>query len=336
MHRIGLLRKFLWALLVPILLVMVGTAGFRFLEGLPPFEALYLAVITLTTIGFGDLVPHSMGGRIFTMILALGGIFTLFYAATAVIRAIVSGEVQGLLGKEYMDRSLAELHDHMIICGYGRMGRLVCQEFAKLGLPFVVIDRQADLLADFRLPRGLALPGDATLDEVLKRAQLQRARALVTVVASDADNLYITMTARLLNERLVIVARAEDERAVEKMERAGANRVISPYVIGGHRVAQAVLRPNVMDFIELATRTEHLDLQMEETAVKAGSALAGANLRDGKLRQDLGVIIVAVKKKQGKMVFNPPPEFVMEAGDILIALGHRQQLDQLEKLAGGA
>lgn len=330
-----LVRTFFLPILVPVVLVGIGTVGYWWLERMPFFDALYLTVVTLTTVGFGDLVPVTPGGKVFTIFLALGGIFTLFYAASAVIRTIVSGEMRTALGREYMERSLADLHDHLIICGYGRMGRLVCQEFARMGLPFVVIERQADLLAGFDVPQGLPLVGDATMDEVLKRARLPRARALVTVVASDADNLYITMSARLLNDKVFIVARAEDEKAEQKMLRAGASRVISPYVIGGYRVAQAVVRPNVMDFIELATRTEHMELQMEETQIGPQSSLAGGTLRDGRLRQELGVIIVAVKKKAGQMVFNPQPDFIMEAGDILIALGHRQQLDQLEDLAAG-
>jgi voltage-gated potassium channel len=180
------------------------------------------------------------------------------------------------------------------------------------------------------------LIGDATHDEILLKAGVKRARALVTVAASDADNLYITMSARLLNDALFIVARAEDEFAETKLLRAGANRVVSPYVIGGVRVAQAVLRPTVVDFIELATRTQHLELQIEETQISPRSLLVGTTLRDSQLRQALGIILVAIKKKTGEMIFNPAPEAVLESGDILISLGHRQQLDQLETLASGS
>jgi voltage-gated potassium channel len=233
-----------------------------------------------------------------------------------------------------MENRLAALKDHMIVCGFGRVGRFVCREFSKQGLGFVVIDRDAAHLKGFAMPHGIALEGDATSDEVLKHAGVTHARALVTVAASDADNLYIVMTARLLNERLFIVARAESEPAEQKLLRAGANRVVSPYAIGGFRVAQAVLRPAVVDFIELATRTEHLDLQIEETVIDAKSPLCGQTLQTSQLRQSLGVIIVAIKKADGSMVYNPPGYAVFDAGDTLIALGHRQQLDQLEALAG--
>jgi voltage-gated potassium channel len=227
------------------------------------------------------------------------------------------------------------MKQHMIICGYGRMGRFVCREFAKQGLPFVVIDRNPEALAGFDLAHGVPLHGDATSDEILRQAGVDRARALVTVVASDADNLYITISARLLSDKIFIVARTEGELAEEKLLRAGANRVVSPYAIGGFKVAQAVLRPAVVDFIELATRTEHLELQIEETQILPGSRLVGATLTAGRLRQDLGLIIVAIKKAQGQMIYTPSGDAVMEAGDTLIALGRRPQLDQLEALAAG-
>jgi voltage-gated potassium channel len=211
----------------------------------------------------------------------------------------------------------------------------VCEQFSAAGLPFVLVEQQAALLESFRMPHGIPLHGDATSEDVLRRAGVDRARALVTAAASDADNLYITMTARLLNDRLLIVARAEEEAAERKLKRAGASRVVSPYAIGGQRVAQAVLRPNVMDFLELATKTEHLELQIEETEISPGSGLGGQSLKDSALRQDLGIILVAIKKPGGRMIFNPEPATILEARDLLISLGHRQQLDRLEQLARG-
>jgi voltage-gated potassium channel len=327
------LRRFLLTLAVPVLLVVAGTAGYVVLEGWSLFDSLYMTVITITTVGFLEVHPLSTVGRGFTSLLALGGVFTLFYAATSVIRAVVSGEVGGSLGRQRMERRLEELTGHAIICGYGRMGRLVCSEFSSLGMPFVLIDQQAGVLADFRVPHGIALHGDATDDHVLRKAGVERAKVLVTVAASDAANLYITMSARLLNDKLFIVARSEESEAEPKLARAGANRVVSPYVIGGQRMALAVLRPNVMDFIELATRSDYMELQIEESQIETGSALAGRSLKDSRLRQELGIIIVAIKKPDGKMVFNPAPEVPMEAGDLLITLGHRDQLDRLEVLA---
>jgi len=234
-----------------------------------------------------------------------------------------------------MESRLEKLSGHLVVCGFGRMGRLVAEEFSSAGLPFVVVDREAKALEGFAVPNGIPLVGDATADDVLRRAGVDRARALVTAAASDADNLFITMSARLLNERLFIVARAEGEGAETKLRRAGASRVVSPYNIGGHRVAQAVLRPNAMDFIELATRAGHLELQIEEVGIRPGSGLVGRSLKASAIRSEMGIIIVAIKKPEGKMAFNPAPEAVLEAGDLLITLGHRQQIDRLERMAGG-
>jgi voltage-gated potassium channel len=329
-------HRFFLALLVPVLLLLVGTLGYIWIEdGWTPLDALYMTVITLTTVGFNEVHTLSDRGRVFTIFLALGGIFTLFYTATEIIRLAVSGELHGVLGKKRMERSLEKLRHHLIVCGFGRMGRLVCQEFSKQELPFVVIDRDANLLKDFQIPHGIPLVGDADSDEVLRHAGIDRARALVTVVASDPQNLYITMSARLLNEKVFIVARAEDAANEPKLLRAGANRVVSPYQIGGVRVALAALRPTVTDFIELATRTEHFALQIEETQITDKSRLAGATLQGSRLRQDFGVIIVAIKKGSGKMLFNPAPETVLEKGDIVVAIGDREHLRELERLASG-
>lgn len=327
-------RRFFLSLAMPIVLISAGTIGYRLIEGWSAFDSLYMTVTTLTTVGFQEVHPLSPAGRLFTMWLALGGVFTLFYAATSVIAFVVGGQVQELLGTRRMERTLAELDSHLIVCGYGRMGRLVCQEFSEQGLSFVVVDRNAESFERFELPHGVAVHGDAASDEILERVGIRRARALVSVVASDADNLYITMSARLLNERLFIVSRAEDERSEQKLLRAGASRVVSPYMIGGARVAQAVLRPSVVDFLELATRTEHLELNIEEAKLVAGSKLVGATLEACTLREQ-GVIVVAVKKPSGKMVFNPPAAAPLEAGDILIMLGGRAALDQVAALAAG-
>jgi voltage-gated potassium channel len=319
--------------LVSLALIVAGTLGYRLIEGWSYFDALYMTVITLTTVGYVEVHEMSQAGRSFTMLLCLGGVFTIFYAITATIRSIVSGEVHGILERRRMETRLHDLTNHLIICGFGRMGRLICQEFSAQGLPFVAIERRAELLNDVRLPHGILVHGDATSDEVLQEAGVERARALISVVASDADNLYITMSSRLLNEKLFIVARAEEHGSEQKLLRAGANRVVSPTILGGSRVAQAILRPTVVDFIELATRTEHVELQIEEIKLDARSKLVGMSLKESQLRQDFGVIIVAIKKASGQMAFNPPSSAIMEPGDILIAISNRLALDRLARVA---
>lgn len=322
------------ALLVVFVLVIGGTLGYITVEEWSFFDSLYMAVITLTSVGYGEVHPLTTQGRVFTMGLLLTGVFSLFFAATAAIRSIVDGELTGQLVRDRMEKKLQSLTDHIIICGYGRMGRLVAHEFTQQAIPFVVIERDDHLFADFKADHGVALAGDATHDETLRRAGIDRAKTLVTLAASDADNLFITMSARLMSDRVFIVARAEDEGAEKKLMKAGASRVISPYMIGGQRVAQAVLRPSVVDFIELATRSDYMALQIDETAVNQGSILCGQPLRDTGLRHDLGLIVVAIKRPDGRMIFNPAPEAEIIEGDILITLGPKKQQDQLRTLAG--
>ncbi len=327
-------NRLLLPLLVLVALLVAGTLGYQIVEGWGSLDALYMTVITITTVGFHEVRPLGPSGRLFTMFLALGGVFTAFYAAAEFIRAIVTGEIRSVLGRQRMESRLEKLKGHLVICGFGRMGRLVAEEFSAAGLEFVVVDRDPHALEGFALPHGIPTVGDATADEVLRRVRIAHARALVASAASDADNLFITLSARLLNERLLIVARADAEGAELKLRRAGANRVVSPYNIGGHRVAQAVLRPNAMDFIELATRSEHLELQIEEIEIGSDSPLVGHSLKTSPIRSELGIIIVAIKKPAAGMLFNPAPSALLEKGDVLITLGHRQQLDRLEQMAG--
>lgn len=327
-------RRYLILILIPTVLMIGGTAGYVFLdERFSLLDALYMTVITLTTVGYEEVYPLTPSGRILTIVLLLVGVLSFMYTVTELIRMVIGGEVRQLLGKRRMEHNLTKMKDHLIICGYGRMGRQACREFSQQGLPFVVIDRRAELLHDFNLAHGIALEGDATSDSMLRHAGVERARALVTVAASDADNLFITLSARLLNDKLFIVARAEGEQAEQKLRRAGASRVVTPYAIGGNKVAMAVLRPAVVDFIEFATGAEHVDLQIEQALIQPRSALAGITLHASGLRQDLGVIVVAIKDAKGKLAANPPGDAVMMPGDTLIALGARQNLNRVKILA---
>ena len=317
---------------LPVVLIVIGTGGYMLIEGWSLRDGLYMTVITLTTVGYREVHELSAAGEAFTMALALGGVFTLFYAATAVISGLVRGDLAYYFGSRRMQRNIDELNDHVIVCGFGRMGRLVCQQLSSAEVPFVVIDHNASLFDQFDCPHGYFLHGDATADEVLERTGVKRARALIAVVVSDSDNLYITMSARLLNDKVFVVARAEDERSEEKLLRAGANRAVSPYLIGGARVAQAVLRPNVVDFLELATRTEHMELNIEEAKVAATSVLVNKTVgaSEFELRK---VILVAIKKPDGQMLFHPDAQVVLAAGDVLIMLGRRSDLDYIAGVA---
>ncbi len=319
---------------VPPGLVVLGAVAYHVLEGWGWLDSFYMAVTTLATVGYGEVHPLSDRGRIFTMFYVLGGVFTIGWAASEVIRSVVSGELNTAFERQRLEKNLLRLRDHVIVCGYGRMGKLVCQELTQLKLPYVVIDRSPEVLATFELAHGMPLVGDASSDEVLRMAGVERARALAAVLASDADNLYVTMSARLQSEKLFLVARGENEATESKLKRAGASRVISPYVIGGQRMAHAIVRPAVVDFIELATRSQHLDLQIEEVVLAERSSLSGLPLRDGELRK-LGVILVAILKPSGEMVFKPGGDAVLTNGDKLILLGSREELDRVAVAARG-
>jgi voltage-gated potassium channel len=331
-----ILRRYLIFSCVPLALLVIGTMGYYFIEDdYSLFDALYMTVITLTTVGYGEVRPLSPWGRAFTMVFLLVGVFSLFYSATEIIRGIITGELQDQFGRQRMARALAGMKDHVIICGFGRMGRYVAQEFARQGVGFVVVDRESEFPERFKISGGLPVIGDATNDDVLKRAGIDRARAIVSVLPNDAENLYVTMSARLLSPTVFIVARAESETAERKILQAGANRVVALYELGGNRIAQAVLRPTVMEFIELATRTEHLELQIEQTRLETGSPLLGTTLADSHIGKNLNVIIVAIKKNDGQMIYAPPPDTALGYGDTLVALGKRPQLNELERLARG-
>jgi len=335
--RTNIPRRVWAAFLIPAMLLVIGTVGYRWIEGdqWSYFDGFYMTAITLTTIGYGEIHELNTSGRVFTVLLAYSGIFTLAYFASELVRAVVTGELKQTIGRHRLDDKLATLTGHLIVCGYGRMGKIVCSELDRQKKWFVLLDKTPELLQDLPYTYCLPLQGDATTDELLRKAGIERARALVTVVGSDADNLYITLSARLLNSKLLIVARAEEEDAEVKLRKVGANKIISPYLAGGHRVVQAVLRPAVLRFMELATRPEFLDLQIEEVKIGPGSVLATQSLRHSRIHADLGILVVGIVRPNGELLYNPPPDTVVEPEAVMIALGQRRQLDQLEKLATG-
>ncbi len=327
-----------WAVAVPFLLLAIGTLGFKSF-GEPGvwtwFDALYMSAITLTTLGYGETHPLTTGGRWFTIVYAFGGIFLLFFSATEMIRAIVSGQFRETLGREGVKKALSEIRDHVIVCGFGRMGRLVCQEFEKHEIAYVVVDREEGLLNETEFAHGLPVHGDATEDEILKRAGVERAKTLLIVLPSDAANLYITLSARVLNANLLIVARAEHESSEQKLRRVGANQVVSPYVIGGHRAAQAVLRPTVGHFLDQAFKTGPESFHIEEVTVSPDSRLCGKTIRETGIGRQLSVVVISIRRPSGELVFNPRGNAVIEAGGLMIVVGRREELDELERQAAG-
>lgn len=318
---------------VPAALIGVGTVGYRLIEGWSWFNSFFVAVVTLTSLGHGETTYLSTAGHLFTMALALGGIFTVAIAATELLGTILTGELRDFWAKRRMERRIAMLEQHVIVCGYGNVGQHVCADLLGAGTQVVVIDRQEAPLATADAAGLQSVLGEATADATLNRAGIGRARALVAVAGADSDNVLITMTARLLCRSLPIVARAEDEATVPKLERAGANRIIAPHSIAGGLMAQAVLRPAVLDFLEEATWKGHPDLQLEQQLVGRGSPLDGMTVGTSGLRSRLGLILVAIKHQDGQLAFNPGDDAPVAAGDTLITLGSREQLVRADALA---
>jgi voltage-gated potassium channel len=325
------------AIALPFVLLTIGTLAYKSL-GAPDewtwFDALYMSAITLTTVGYGETHPLTPAGRAFTIVYLLGGVFLLFFSATEMIRAVISGQFRETLGREGVKQALADIRDHVIVIGLGRMGRLVCQEFERHKFPFVVIELDQKLLDDAQYEHGLPVLGDATEDSVLLKAGVDRARTLVTVLPEDADNLYITLSARVLNPKLFIVARAEHETTDEKLRRVGANQVVSPYVIGGIRMVHAVLRPTVGQFLDQAVATGPDAYRIEEVTVGPKSKLCGKGLKESHLGE-LRVVVLTMRRPNGKIVFNPRGSDTIEAGSILVIVGQRDHLAEFETLASG-
>jgi len=333
--RYALPRRVRIALYIILSLQIIGTIGYPLIEGRDWswFDGAYMTAITLATIGYGEVHPLSDSGRAFTMVLAYGGIFTLAYFASEVIRTVVNGELRELIGRERMEQDLAKLRGHLIVCGHGRMGAIVSEELDRLGQAFVVIDMEPPTAGEWPYKYGLRLQGDATEDDVLRRAGAERAKALIATVGSDAQNLYVTLSARLINPKLVIVARAEEHPAEAKLRKVGATHVISPYISGGQRAVQAVLRPAAMRVMDMATRPEFQDLCLEEFPIEPGARLAGVSLRDSQLGRDYEVTVIGVVRPNGEMLFSPPGDTVIEAGATLIVLGRQERLNRVKALA---
>lgn len=323
------------SLLLLLAVIGLGTFGYTLIEGWPLFDSLYMTVITLATVGFREIHELSRHGMAFTIFIIIFGTGILAFAIGSVAQFMVEGHLRKILGRRKVEKRIDKLSNHYIICGFGRIGAIICRELHARPLPFVVVERDPQLCEKIAHEGYPYVPGNATDDEVLIAAGIMRARGLITVVTSDTDNVYITLTARGLNPDLFILARASEDGSEKKLTRAGASKVISPYTIGATRMAQAILRPSVMDFIEIATAGQNLELQLEEIRVQAASTLVNTALIDSGIRKDLGLIIVGILKDDGQMIFNPAPETTIREGDVLIALGQQSAIVNLERIASG-
>lgn len=325
LHRVG------WSLAAVGSVVAAGTAGYMAIEGWSAFDALYMTVTTVATVGFREVHPLSDAGQVFTIGLIVSGVGTLLYVLGELGRVLIDGEVRRVLGRYRTDTQVRTMAEHYIVCGYGRMGRRVVRELQAKLCQFVVIEKDPVALAVLADAGILAVEGDATQDEVLLEAGVARAKGLVTAVRTDMENLFIVLTARGLNKDLYIVARAGEEGSEQKLVRAGANRVSSPYSIGGIQMAHALIRPAMLDFLELATQSEHLDLQMEEFVVR-DPRFDGQTPCTCGLQEDRGLMLIAVKRASGHMEFNPGVDVRLAMGDTVIVLGQPASLKRVEQV----
>jgi voltage-gated potassium channel len=310
------------------LIIVGGAVGYHFIEGWSLWQAFYVVVAAIATLEAPPV--RSVPGQAFTVLLVVSGVGAALYTFTLVATVVVEGGLPKRLARRRHERMLDNLKDHFILCGYGRIGAVIARQFRQQNVAFVVVERDADRVQAAIEAGMLAVEADASREDVLKRVGIERARGLIAAVGTDAENVYAVLSARVLRPTLFILARAESDDAMLKLKQAGANRVLSPYQIGGVQIAQTALRPAVVDFVELATSSDNLDLMMEEIPVAAGSRLSNRSILQANLRQQYGVIVIGIQREAGGMDFNPDPETTIRGGDKLVVLGRPESLKRLE------
>lgn len=310
---------------------ILGMIGYMTVEGWTLLESFYMVVITLATVGFQEVRPLSDQGRLMTAFLILGGVGGFAYLVGAFSQVLVEGHLHNFWGRLKVQKRIDKLSGHFIVCGCGRIGSVVVREIVAEGHPVVVIEHSPEAMERLRQEDILCVDGDATSDEILQQAGLMRAKSLITALTDEAANVYVTLTARQLNPGIQIIARASEPTHVPRLHMAGADRVVMPNLIGGVRMAQSVLRPSVTNFLDLALRGG-IDLQMEELAIKPGSQVAGKNIIESQLRPVYNLIVIAIQKPDGGMVFNPGPQEIIQAGDTLLAVGRKTDLQRFQEV----
>jgi voltage-gated potassium channel len=325
-------RRLRFGLAALVGIIVAGTAGYIAL-GFPWLDALYQTVTTVATVGFREVQPLSPTGQVFTIVLILVGVGTVLYSFTVLLEGVVEGQIQEVLGRRRMDRRIARISGHVIVCGFGRVGRSLAHYVAGAGEDVVLIENNPERAALAEAAGVLVVRGDATTDEVLREAGIERARVLVAALTTDADNLFVTLTARSLRPDLFIVGRARIESSMAKLSQAGADRVVNPQAIGGARMAAFVLQPHVAEFLDVVMHDGSLEFRLEEIPVPKESPLAGKSLRDAHIRDSTGALILALRDASGAFTTNPAPETELCAGQILIAIGTDAQLRALAAAA---
>ena len=330
------LRRVQGALLALVIIAAAGVFGYMVFEGWGITDALYMTVITLTTVGYREVRALDATGQLWTMLLLITGVGTLFYAAVSSVELVVEGTIRGYFRRRGMESAISKLSGHQLLCGYGRVGRQVAAEFASDGVPFVVIDQDPETVEECLAEGYLAILGEASDDAVLEEAGVRRARGLVAAVDSDADNVFVVLSARKLNPKLHIVARASSDESAAKLEMAGAERTLYPYAVGGRRLASLATQPLIVDFLDIVTRGEKgIEFRLEEFDVPEDSFIADRTIGELRIGERTGAMILATRNKEGTFDTTPSAKGRLRAGDTLIVLGTREQIARLEQLMGG-
>jgi len=327
-----LLRRFLLIAGLLCFIVLSGTVGFVVIDGYPWFDALYMTITTITTVGYQEVHRLSRAGRIFNSFLILFGVSAMFLAVGAMTQTIIELELQDRYGKRRTKRMINRLHDHFIVCGFGRVGRNASYEFQRAKVPFLILDRDEQRVAKAVAAGMLAVAADATRDDTLREAGVLRAKGLIAALPSDAENLFIILSAKTLNPALTIATRVSEEEAGEKLRRAGANTVFTPYTMAGRQLADALLRPHVVEFLDFTRNNIGPKVTMEQLCVAPKSPFPGTTLGHLLEPRSSDVIVLAIRREAGGTVFNPPPDFEIRTGDFLIVIGEQPGLQRLEEI----
>ena len=302
------------------------------IEGSNMTDSLYMTVISITTVGFSEVIPLSPAGKYFTIILIFGGVGLFLFIVSLITQAMVEGGLHTFLGRRHMEKKLADLKNHYIVCGFGRIGKVISKILHENRRTFVIIENNPEEIKIIKELGYLVMAGDSTSDDTLQKAHINNAKALIAVTSSDADNVYIILSARVLNPNIFILARSSGKKGAEsKLLRSGANKVFSPYEIGARRMAQSLVRPTVIDFIDLTVHDGELGLRLEELRVSDQATFANKTLMDSGIRSEYDLIVVAIKREKGEMLFNPNPNTQILPGDILVVLGEHDNIQGLEK-----
>ncbi|HZS52914.1 MAG TPA: NAD-binding protein [Bryobacteraceae bacterium] len=330
--RPRLIRRALLIAGILSITLCVGTIGFSLIEGWSLFDAFYMTLVTISTVGYQEMHPLSPAGRVFNSFLIFFGVSAMFFGVGAVTQTIIELELQDRSGKKRRKRLISELRDHFIVCGFGRVGRNASSEFQRANVPFLIVDRNEERVRRASEAGMLAVVADATDDDDLREAGVLRARGLIAALPSDAENLFIILSAKTLNPKLLVVTRASEEQAEAKLRRAGADTVFAPYTLAGRRLANSLLRPHVVEFLDFATSAVAPEIMMEQVCVGPGTRFVSKTVGAMLSSSGANIILLAIRHSNGEMIFNPPADALISIGDFLIVLGERPGLKKLEQV----